>query len=241
MGDDADKGTLEELIAVEENIIGKPRAGCSNHSRAKVTKSKLQGLSVVAGDLALLFCRGQLLACCPHLEGTVIDEPKCPDGRESKRNTERPLSSNSRVGCVSTTVVEGQEQDNKDSLIGQLTPSLHQKGTGDLASTVKAVLLGRDLARADSILHTGCGSHRVFSANTDTVEEERPSITDDPSVLSHTPRCSKHEQTQKHDGSILNETPTSTQPAARSEMHRCSGGELIRTSRRGRQPDIGRQ
>ena len=142
VGDGRDKGTLEELVAVEENIIGIPCTCCSNHSRAKVAESKLQGLSVVAGDLALLLCRGQLFACRSHLVGTVVDKPKCPDGRESKGDTEGPLSGNLGVRCISTTVVEDEEKDNKNSLIGQLTPTLHQEGTGYLASTVKTVLFG---------------------------------------------------------------------------------------------------
>lgn len=172
MGDDTDKVTLEELVSIEENVIGKPCTCCSNHTGSEVTKSELQRLSVVAGDLALLFCRGQLFAGGPHLERTVVDEPKGSNGRKSKGNAEGPLSGNLRVLWVSATVVEDEEKDNKHGLVGQLTPSLHQERTSDLASTVKTVFLGRDLAGANSILHPGCGSHRIFSTDTNTVEEE---------------------------------------------------------------------
>lgn len=49
--------------------------------------------------------------------------------------------------------------------------------------------------------------------NTDTVEEQRPRIADHPAVLGNTPGGGQHEQTDEHDGSILNQTPTTANPA----------------------------
>ena len=45
-----------------------------------------------------------------------------------------------------------------------------------------------------------------------TVEEERPSIADNPALEVQTPRSREHEQPNKHDGGILDETPATTNP-----------------------------
>lgn len=92
MGDDSDKVTLEELVSIEENVIGKPCTCRSNQTGSEVAESELQRLSVVAGHLALLLCHGQLSAGGPHLEGTVVDEPKGSNGRKSKGNRKRGRS-----------------------------------------------------------------------------------------------------------------------------------------------------
>lgn len=109
-------------------------------------------------------------------------------------------------------MVEDQEQENEDDLVEELTPSLHQESRSDLATTVKAILFGRDLAGTDRVFHTGCGSHWIFTTNTDAVEEQRPCVADDPAVLVDTPSSSKHEKTDEHDSGILNETPATTNP-----------------------------
>jgi hypothetical protein len=77
---------------------------------------------------------------------------------------------------------------------------------------VKTVILGRDLSRADSVLHTSSRSHGVLASNTDTVEEESPDVADDPSVLRDTPSGSKHEKADEHDDGVLNETEATTEP-----------------------------
>jgi hypothetical protein len=60
-------------------------------------------------------------------------------------------------------VVEAEQQDDEQDLVEELTPTLHQESAGNLAATVKTVLLGRDLAGANGVLHTGGGSHGVFT------------------------------------------------------------------------------
>lgn len=108
--------------------------------------------------------------------------------------------------------MEDEEQDNENDLVEELTPTLHQKGTGDFSSAVKTVVFCRNLSRADGILHTGCCSHGIFTSNTDAIEEESPYVADNPAVLSNTPGSSKHQKTNEHDGGILNETKSTAKP-----------------------------
>jgi hypothetical protein len=108
--------------------------------------------------------------------------------------------------------VENEKQENEDDLVEELAPALHQKRTGDFPSTVKTVVPGRNLSRADSIFHTSCCSHGVLASDTDAIEEESPYVADDPAVLSDAPGSSEHEKTDKHDGGILDETEPATKP-----------------------------
>ena len=108
--------------------------------------------------------------------------------------------------------MEDKEQDDQDDLVEKLSPTLHQESTSDLATTVKAILLSRNLTRTDSVLHTCGRSHGVLAANTDTVEEERPDVADDPAVLCNTPGGSEHEKTDEHNDCILNETVATAEP-----------------------------
>jgi hypothetical protein len=57
-------------------------------------------------------------------------------------------------------------------MVQELTPSLHQESRSDLATTVETIVAGGDLARADSVFHTGGGSHGILATDTDTVEEQ---------------------------------------------------------------------
>jgi hypothetical protein len=77
---------------------------------------------------------------------------------------------------------------------------------------VKTVIFGRDLSRADGILHTSSRSHRVFPSDTNTIEEEGPGVADNPSVLGNTPGGSEHDETNKHDDGVLDETEATAEP-----------------------------
>ena len=112
-------------------------------------------------------------------------------------------------------MVEAQKKNNEDDLVGELPPTLHQESAGDFAASVETVLLCRNFARANSVLHARCGCHGVFTANTNTVEEERPCVADDPPVESGAPGTDKHDETNEHDGGILDETPSTTEPNIR--------------------------
>jgi hypothetical protein len=126
-------------------------------------------------------------------------------------------------------VVENEQQDDENDLVEELSPTLHKKRTGDLSATVKAIVLGGDFSRSDSVLHTrGCG-HGILTSNTDSIEEESPDVTDNPSVLGHTPCSGQHEQTHEHDYGILNETIATTQPVTENTNKDLTLNELAST------------
>src|SRR5436853_120499 len=77
---------------------------------------------------------------------------------------------------------------------------------------MQTVLFGRDLAGTHSVLHAGGSGHWVFASNADAVEEQRPDVANNPTILSDTPRTHQHDETEEHDGGILNQAPPSTQP-----------------------------
>ena len=108
--------------------------------------------------------------------------------------------------------MEDDKKKDQEDLIEELSPTLHQEGTRNLSSTVKTIFAGTYLAGADSILHTGCRSHRIFTTDTNTIKEQTPGVEDNPPILSRCPRSSKHEKSNEHNDSILDETPTSTNP-----------------------------
>lgn len=95
-----------------------------------------------------------------------------------------------------------KEQDQED-LVDELTPALHQEGAGDLTAAMETVVPGGDFTGTDSILHTRRSSHGILSSDPYAVEEERPHVADDPSILGDAPSCGKHEKTDEHDDSIL--------------------------------------
>lgn len=109
-------------------------------------------------------------------------------------------------------MVEDEEQQNKEPLVEELTPTLHQEGAGDLPATVQTVILRRDFTRANGVLHARRCSHRVLAADTDTVDEQRQDVADDPAVPGNTPGAGEHNQTDSHDGGILDKTPATANP-----------------------------
>lgn len=209
LGDDLDEVALEELVTVEENIVGEPSTSGGNETRSEVPEGQLERLGVVSGDGSLLLLGLELLAGGAHVVCTVVDEPQSTGSGDGERNTVGPLSGSGGESSRVTTV-EDQQQEDKNGLVEELTPTLHGEGTDDATTTVKTILRGGDLAGSVSVLHTNGGSHRVLTTDTDGVEEQRPHVTDNPAVLGNTPRGSKHDQTDEHDDSILNETPATT-------------------------------
>lgn len=210
--DHLDELALEELVAVEEDIVGEPTASSCEHAESEVLEGQLQRLGIVTSDGSLLLGNGKLLASSLHVVGTVVHKPQSTDGGNREGNSVGPLNRDGGVRVVTTAVVEAEKENDKQNLVEELTPTLHQEGTGDLAATVQAIFFGGDLARADGIFHTTGGGHGVLTTNTDTVDEETPSITDNPAILGHTPGGSQHDKTEKHDNGVLNQTPSTAKP-----------------------------
>lgn len=107
--------------------------------------------------------------------------------------------------------MEDEEENDQDGLVEELTPTLHQEGHGDLATTVKTIIACRNASGASSVLHGSSGSHWVFTADTNTVEEKRPGVANNPAVEGSTPRSYEHEKSNEHDDGILDETPSTTE------------------------------
>lgn len=212
VGDDLDELVLEQLVPVEEDIVGEPRSRGGDHTGSKVGKGQPQRVGVVAGDFAFLLRRHQLLARGFHLVGTVVDQPQGADGRNGEGNSIGPLRRHLRIGRVSGAMMEAEQQHDEQDLVEELAPALHQEGTGHLAAAVQPIFLGGDLARPHRILHAGGGGHGVFAADADAVDEERPGVAHHPAVLGDAPGGRDHDETQQHDDGILDEAPPSTQP-----------------------------
>lgn len=212
VGDDLDELTLEELVAVEENVVAEPGASGGEQTATEVGEAGLEGSDVVASDAGTALGFGKLLGGVGHLPGSVVDEPQSTDGGEGKGQTEGELSSLLGVRGAAAAVVEDGEQDNQDNLVEELTPALHQESHGDTATTVQTILLGGEFASSDGALEGSSSSDGIFTTNTDRVEEERPGIADDPALKSKTPGSGKHEETDKHDDGVLDETPATTDP-----------------------------
>lgn len=173
---------------------------------------------------------------------TVVDEPQGTDSRDSERHTVSPLGRDGGVRGITAAVVEAKQQYDEYDLVEELTPALHQESTSDLAATVEAIFLGRDLSGAGSILHTTGGGHGVFTSNTDTVEEQRPSVANNPAVLGDTPGGGKHDQTDKHNCGILNQTPATAKPRKHKVKNAANSiGPIRHTSHREHRPRSDRQ
>ena len=135
-GDDLDEFGLEELVAVEEDVIRKPSTCGGNHAGTKVSKGEPEGCGVVARNLVFLLGRGELLAGRLHLVGTEINKPEGSDSWNGEGDSISPLDGQLRIRGVSRAVVEDEEQQDEDDLVKELTPSLHQERTCNLATAM---------------------------------------------------------------------------------------------------------
>ena len=54
--DGTDEFRLEQLVAIEEDVVGVPATSGCNYAWAEISKRKLEGLSIVASNLGLLLC-----------------------------------------------------------------------------------------------------------------------------------------------------------------------------------------
>lgn len=212
VGDDFNELGLEELVAIKEDIVAEPRASRGQDTTSKVLERQAKRVDVVAGDVGLLLGDLELPGRLGHLVGTVVGEPQGTDGGDGERQAEDDLGALGAVGRVAIAVVEDEQEDDEECLVGQLTPALHQEGGSDLAATVQPVLASGYLASAHSIFHRRGGRHGVFTTNTETVNEEGPGVADHPAFQGGTPGSGEHDQSQDHDESILDETPSSTDP-----------------------------
>jgi hypothetical protein len=75
VGDDLDELALEELVAVEENVVHVPATRSCENATTEVLECKSERLGIVTCDTGLLLRNLKLLAGRSHFEGTEIDQP----------------------------------------------------------------------------------------------------------------------------------------------------------------------
>jgi len=86
-GDGLDELALEELVTVEEDIIGVPACGRCKETATKVGESHPKRLDVVTGDGLLLLRLLQMLRGRAHLVDTIVNQPERSNGWNGKRDT----------------------------------------------------------------------------------------------------------------------------------------------------------
>lgn len=106
--------------------------------------------------------------CVSDFVEPVVDEIECEGEDGDEGNAICPLSRSFRIGWVSARM-EGKEGNDEDNLIVELTPSLHEEGELDVATTMQFVTR-RGVLTASATLHRACRRHRVFATDTDTCE-----------------------------------------------------------------------
>ena len=82
MRNNADKFTLEELVAVEEDVVRIPCSCGGKNTGSKICEAQLERLHIIASNAALLLGDLKLFAGRPHLEGTVVDKPQGANCRD---------------------------------------------------------------------------------------------------------------------------------------------------------------
>ena len=71
-----DEIRLEELVAIEEDVVTEPGSSCGKKTTSEVLDAEVKRLHVVSGDLSLLLIDVELSACQWHLVPTVVDKPE---------------------------------------------------------------------------------------------------------------------------------------------------------------------
>lgn len=127
-GHNLDELGLEEFVTVKEDIVAEPCASSGQYAASKVLEGQAKRVDVVAGDVGLLLGDLELPRCLGHFVGTVVGEPQGTNGGDGERQTEDDLGALGAVGTIAVTVVEDEQKDDEECLVGQLTPTLHQEG-----------------------------------------------------------------------------------------------------------------
>lgn len=100
VGDDANELRLEELVAVEEDIVTEPATRSCDQTGTKVGEGELERFHIIASNLGLLLGGQQLLSGGLHLKRTEVDEPEGANRGNGKGDTVRPLRGHLRIGWV---------------------------------------------------------------------------------------------------------------------------------------------
>ncbi|KAI3477577.1 hypothetical protein L1887_60617 [Cichorium endivia] len=212
VGDDADEDAREDLVAVEEEVVGEPAASSSEQTVPVVVERELERDKVVARSVETLLCglEGGILVL--HAIVSDVGEVEGEGGDDAELHTEGPLRRSLAVGTVERAV-EDEQADDQDSLVGQLAPTLHEERERHLASSVHAVAGGGSTTCARS-LHRSRRGHGVLSAYADSIYEDGPCVADDPAVEGGAPHGGEHDGSERHDECILHHSEASSDPVA---------------------------
>jgi hypothetical protein len=236
--DDLDERRLEQLVTVETEIVGKPTKGGGKESPSKVVEDEFERGNVVSGliDPSVLLGSHQSGGRVLELVETVVGQPEGGQGHDPELDSEDPLGRDLAVRRVAASVVETQEEDDQDGLVEELTPTLHEKGEDDVPTTVKFVIstVDRLATSLGLVLERRGGSHGVpehdpvshrpprprsrskrnhsLSTDTDPVDEQTPSVHDRPSAQASPPHGGQHDQPDKHDQGVLDQSEFPADP-----------------------------
>ena len=136
--EDFDEDGLEDFVAVEEEIVAKPSSSGADKAMPVMRHDQFERFDIVAGDTGLTLRQFQVSIGELEFVDTMVQEPESESKDEGKRNAECPLCAEFTVWGVSAAM-ENEEADDEDSLISQLTPSLHGKSEEDVASAMHSV------------------------------------------------------------------------------------------------------
>lgn len=131
---------------------------------------------------------------------------------DTEGNTVGELSNLGGVRRLSVTVEDDQE-DHEERLVEYLSPSLHEESENDVATTVKTIVTSASRSVGSSLQCLG-RSHGVLSTDSDSVDEERDSVTNNPSLESRSPNRSQENDTDEHDEGVLDESELATDPVS---------------------------
>ena len=81
---DGDELALEELVTVEENVVGEPGTGSSNETATEVAENGLKSVEIVSGDVGLSLGGSKRAGGVGELVGTVVDKPQGTDSRDGE-------------------------------------------------------------------------------------------------------------------------------------------------------------
>lgn len=177
----------------------------------------------VVTSLGLAYCGVGAL----DLVDTEVEEPKLEDRDDAERNTVRELGNALGVRRRRTARVEDDQAEQEDDLVENLwkeageesdpnearskskephlSPSLHKESQHDVPAPVHPVVPSSSRSVRAALEGAG-GRHGVLSTDTDTVDEERPGVADNPSVEGGSPDGGQEQYTDEHDKRVLNET-----------------------------------
>ena len=103
-----------------------------------VSHDEIERAHIVARDAHLPLRDSQLTIGVVLFVNTVVEKPECHDCDKRERDSKGPLRAGLAIRRISATV-EHQETNDEDTLVDELTPTLHGKCESDIPATMEFV------------------------------------------------------------------------------------------------------